>query len=95
MEAVTQTAHKATLGVVPQWNREMPTGSPAIKACPVDPTHPLRVVYFPSCASRAMGGPAREETQRLPLPQQTLSLLQKGGYAVILPEHAVIFRITR
>jgi D-lactate dehydrogenase len=87
MESVTQTAHKATLGVVPQWNREMPTGSPAIKASPVDPAHPLRVVYFPSCASRAMGGPAREETQRLPLPQQTLSLLQKGGYAVILPEH--------
>jgi D-lactate dehydrogenase len=87
METVTEAAHKATLNVVPQWNRETPTGAPAIKAEPIDPSAPLRVVYFPSCASRAMGGPAREETERQPLPQQTLSLLRKGGYAVILPEH--------
>jgi D-lactate dehydrogenase len=87
MESVTETAHKASLGHVPQWNREMPTGVPVLKAAPVAPTNPLLVVYFPSCASRAMSGPPREETERTPLPQQTLSLLEKSGYGVILPKN--------
>jgi len=87
MESVTRTAHQATLGIVPQWNREMPTGAPPIKATPANPAQPLRMVYFPSCASRAMGGPTRAETERQPLPEQTLSLLHKGGYAVILPDN--------
>ena len=86
MESVTHTAHTATLGLVPQWNREMPTGAPPLHTPPAEPFQTLRAVYFPSCASRAMGGPSREETHRQPLPQQTLSLLRKGGYAVILPE---------
>jgi D-lactate dehydrogenase len=86
MELITRAAHKATFGTVPLWNREMPTGAPAIQVAPVNPSRPLRMVYFPSCASRAMGGPPRGETHRQPLPQQTLSLLQKGGYTVILPD---------
>ncbi len=86
METVTAAAHTGTAGVVPQWNRAMPTGSPARSGCRRPrPADPLHVVYFPSCASRAMGGPAREETERRPLPQQTLSVLEKAGCAVILP----------
>ena len=86
MEAVTEAAHKGTLGLAPQWNRAMPTGPSALKAEVVDQANPLKVVYFPSCASRAMGGPAHDEAGRQALPQQTLSLLKKAGYAVILPE---------
>ncbi len=48
--------------------------------------NPLKVVYFPSCASRAMSGPAREDAERDPLPQKTMSLLKKAGYEVIFPE---------
>lgn len=86
MESATRIAHTATQGLVPQWNREMPTGAPALHVPPAEPFQTLRAVYFPSCASRAMGGPSREETYRQPLPQLTLNLLRKGGYAVILPE---------
>jgi len=85
METMAEAAHKGTLGAVPQWNRAMPTGAPAIKAEAGAGGQPLAMVYFPSCASRALGGPAREETERRGLPQQTLSVLTKAGCAVILP----------
>jgi D-lactate dehydrogenase len=87
METVTAAAHTGTAGVVPQWNRAMPTGSGKIKVQAASTADPLAMVYFPSCASRAMGGPAREESERRPLPQQTLSVLEKAGCAVILPDN--------
>lgn len=87
MQVVAAAMRKGSLDKLPLWNKEMPTGSPKLKPEQIDPNNPLKVVYFPSCASRAMGGPAREETQRDPLPQKTFSLLKKGGYAVILPEN--------
>ena len=86
MEKGSQVARTVSAHKVPLWNREMPIGAPAPSAAaPVDGEQPL-VVYFPSCASRAMGGPARDETHRTPLPQQTLAVLAKGGYGVILPD---------
>jgi len=87
MKTVTEAVHKGTGGVVPQWNRAMPTGSPKVKAEAATAGQTLSVVYFPSCASRAMGGPDREETERRALPQQTLSVLKKAGCTVILPEN--------
>jgi len=86
MEMASTLARKVTLDKLPLWNKEMPTGVPKIEAEPADGGNPLKVVYFPSCASRAMGGPAREDEEREPLPQKTQSLLKKAGYAVIYPE---------
>jgi D-lactate dehydrogenase len=86
METASTLARKVTLDKLPLWNIEMPTGVPKIEAEPADGGNPLKVVYFPSCASRAMGGPAREDEEREPLPQKTQSLLKKAGYAVIYPE---------
>ena len=86
METATSLARKATLDHLPLWNREMPSGVPQIKAEQVNGANPLKVVYFPSCASRAMSGPAREDVERDPLPQKTQSLLRKAGYEVIYPE---------
>lgn len=85
METASQLARKATLGKVPLWNREMPTAGGKIKVLPQNPDNPLQVVYFPSCASRSMGGPSRAETERVGLPEKTGSLLQKAGYSVIYP----------
>jgi D-lactate dehydrogenase len=87
METSTKLARTATLNKVPLWNREMPTGSPRIKAQPIDLSNPLKVVYFPSCASRAMGGPSRAESERQPLPDKTASLLKKAGYEIIYPDN--------
>ncbi|MEJ2058713.1 MAG: (Fe-S)-binding protein, partial [Desulfofustis sp.] len=86
METASKAARTATLNKLPLWNREMPTGSKKIKARPIDLSNPLKVVYFPSCAARAMGGPARTETERRDLPEITASLLKKGGYEIIYPD---------
>ncbi|MFW2365792.1 MAG: (Fe-S)-binding protein, partial [Desulforhopalus sp.] len=86
MEQSSRLARKATVNNLPLWNKEMPAGVAKIQPETIDATNPLKVVYFPSCASRAMSGPAREEHQREDLPQKTRSLLKKAGYEIIYPE---------
>lgn len=86
MQLASQTARTATGGKLPLWNKEMPSGVPKIKPEPVNPDNPLKVLYFPSCASRCMSGPAREETERDALPQKTASVLKKAGYEIIYPD---------
>ncbi len=86
METASAAARTATLNSLPLWNREMPTGSKRIKARPINLSNPLKVVYFPSCAARAMGGPARSESERRDLPEITAALLKKSGYEIIYPE---------
>ena len=83
--ATSELARKASLNSLPLWNREMPTGAPKIVLEPIDQANPLKVVYFPSCASRSMSGPAREDRERVALPQKTQSLLRKAGYEIIYP----------
>lgn len=87
MEAASGVARKATLDKLPLWNKEMPAGVPRIVPPPVNRDNPRKVVYFPSCASRAMSGPAREESERDALPQKTMSLLKKAGYEIIFPDN--------
>ncbi|MEE4134732.1 MAG: FAD-binding and (Fe-S)-binding domain-containing protein, partial [Desulforhopalus sp.] len=85
MESAAQRARQVTFAKLPLWNREMPSGSPKIESTPVNPASPLQVVYFPSCASRAMGGPARADEEREALPEKTRSLLVKAGYGIRYP----------
>ncbi len=87
LEKSSLLARKVTMNKLPLWNKEMPTAAPKIEVAPGDAANPLQVVYFPSCAARAMGGPAREDEQRDALPQKTGSLLKKAGYAIIYPEN--------
>ena len=87
MEAASGIARKATLDNLPLWNKEMPAGVPKIVPPAVNRDNPRKVVYFPSCASRAMSGPAREESERDALPQKTMSLLKKAGYEIIFPDN--------
>lgn len=85
MEIASTLARKATLDQLPLWNREMPSGVPKIATDTGSFGGELRVVYFPSCASRSMSGPAREDAERDALPVKTKSLLQKAGYELIYP----------
>ncbi len=87
MEGASKIARTATLDKLPLWNREMPTGSKKIKPRPINLSNPLKVVYFPSCASRAMGGPSRYDEERTDLPDKTAALLKKSGYEIIYPEN--------
>jgi D-lactate dehydrogenase len=86
MEQASSIARKLSFDTIPLWNKEMPAGVQKIKPKPIDLANPLKVVYFPSCASRAMGGPARAENERDGLPEKTASLLEKAGYAIIYPD---------
>ncbi len=86
METASSLARKAAFDTLPLWNREMPTDGGKIAPQPVAADNPLQVVYFPSCASRAMGGPSQAESERQGLPEKTGSLLAKASYAVIYPQ---------
>ncbi|MGW8194295.1 MAG: FAD-binding and (Fe-S)-binding domain-containing protein, partial [Desulforhopalus sp.] len=86
MENASGFARKATMNTLPLWNREMPSGVAKIKTEKSNGGSSLQVVYFPSCASRAMSGPAREEKERDDLPQKTRSLLKKAGCGIIYPD---------
>jgi len=86
METASTVARKITFNNLPLWNPEMPSGAPKIKPESVNSENELKVVYFPSCASRAMSGPARDDEEREALPQKTMSLLKKAGYQIIYPE---------
>ncbi len=86
-QAVCETTRKVSFDTIPLWNKEMPSGVKPIKKPLVDHNNPNKVVYFPSCASRCMSGPAREETEREDLPQKTMSLLKKAGYTIIFPDN--------
>jgi D-lactate dehydrogenase len=85
MESASRMAREASLKQLPLWNREMPTSAAKIVPSAAVSGNPLKVVYFPSCAARAMGGPSREEHVRISLPEKTGSLLQKAGYEIIYP----------
>jgi D-lactate dehydrogenase len=85
MEAACGAARTASLKKLPLWNREMPTAAARIIPAATVSGNPRKVVYFPSCAARAMGGPSRGEPERIALPEKTGSLLEKAGYEIIYP----------
>jgi len=75
-------------GLLPLWTRYTPTGSRKITRNIFPAGHPEApmVVYFPSCITRAMGGPSFGYQETDDLPAKMLSLLHKAGYTVIIPE---------
>jgi len=83
--SVNGIARKLSGNRIPLWNRYMPTAgalpAPEAEATPGRP----RVVYFASCASRAMG-PAKGDPESDALPVKTAALLRRAGFEVILPE---------
>lgn len=86
MEQISSLARKATVNSLPLWNKEMPTGGGKFIIKGDNPASAsLQVVYFPSCASRSMGGPALGEEERDTLPQKTRSLLRKAGCGIVYP----------
>lgn len=87
MESITNGLYKLFDGAFPLWTRYTPSGSKKIRRniFPVTPGSPM-VVYFPSCITRSMGGPAYGHDEREDVPSKMLSLLKKAGYTVLIPE---------
>ncbi|PSW21804.1 4Fe-4S ferredoxin [Photobacterium sanctipauli] len=84
---VTNGMRNLTKGATPQWIPELPqANSQDLKDLTAyQPQQVKKVVYMPSCASRNMGQQADATDQR-PLTEVTLSLLDKAGYEVIIPD---------
>ena len=85
MSGLTGGARKLSGGLIPLWSPYMP-GRGRLARLPrrSDVARP-RVVYFASCASRAMG-PARGDTERDPLSAKVASLFEKAGFQPVYPE---------
>lgn len=87
MEKASAIARKASFNRLPLWNPMMPCGGKSIHPLPGNGSDTDKVVYFPSCASRAMGGPSRNAPFREALPEKTASILEKAGYWIVYPEN--------
>jgi D-lactate dehydrogenase len=86
MSGLAGWARRVSGGLLPLWNPWMPKGGKTLRLSPdTIRTGQPRVVYFPSCVSRAMG-PAHGDKDSRPLNQAILSLLDKAGYQVLLPD---------
>ena len=81
MSALTGGARRLSGDRVPQWTPSMPRGSHWKPRPQADGRE--RVVYFPSCASRAMG-PARGDDVD-DLPAVTERVLRRAGYDIVFP----------
>ncbi|HXL00452.1 MAG TPA: (Fe-S)-binding protein, partial [Dysgonamonadaceae bacterium] len=88
MESITQGLYKVGDGIFPLWTRYVPTGSKKIERniFPAASAESPIVVYFPSCITRSMGGPAYGYDDCEDVPSKMLSLLKKAKYTVIIPE---------
>ena len=82
-------ARRVSADRLPLWNEAMPGRSRSIRQerSQKDQARGARpkVVYFPSCIVRSMGATPGDPDSRS-LHEAMLSLLDKGGYEVILPE---------
>ena len=69
---------------LPSWTPALP--QPVRQVPPLDQwqSGKPRVVYLPACISRTMG-PARSDSEQMPLIEKTRALLEKAGYEVVLP----------
>lgn len=77
-------AGRAISGEVPYWNPSFPKGGklPTVSAPKAGQE---TVVYFPACGGRTFG-PTPVDTDKRPLPEVVVTLLERAGYNVITPE---------
>lgn len=99
IEAITETARRASGKRVPRVSRALHHGSGAPKAredrqdprrtgfpVPIAQSGREKIVYFPACPSRMFGTPKTSHAL-LPTPEAMLALLERAGYDVVVPDH--------
>lgn len=87
--AVTEFGRLMSFNIVPHWLPTMPTGRQ--DKLPTGSLHPVgdgsrKVVYFPSCVVRGSGHAEAAPSARH-LTYETIELLEKAGYTVIIPRN--------
>jgi len=83
INSIGQIIHQRSFKKLPLWTAEYPTASQAVE----QPTMiaDKKVVYVSSCAGRSMGTQSAANDQRC-LSDVTISLLEKAGYQVLIPD---------
>ena len=84
---VAQTARSISGGMIPKWNKWLPSASAKVQKPRKTAETENCIVYFPSCISQTMG-PAKDDHDQRSLHQVMMSLLDKAGYTVIIPDDA-------
>ncbi|UYG04193.1 FAD-binding oxidoreductase [Halomonas sp. LR3S48] len=87
LSKVSGTITRVSGGKVPQWVPTLPKAAPVRVLSRKRTTDSVRdkVVYFPSCATRVFGA-AHGDGESRSIMEITLSLLEKAGFEVIVPE---------
>jgi D-lactate dehydrogenase len=86
MVGITQGLRSLSGNKMPLWNPCMPGAGKTPSPSQLKPGIAGRkVVYFPSCVSRTMGGAAPGDKDKRQLSQAMISLMEKAGYEVIFP----------
>lgn len=85
---LSQSLRKISKGKTPLWTAELPRANryPLEKHAANLPRRDKKVVYLPSCASRTMAQ-GNDALDPRPLTEVTLSLLNKAGFEVIIPNN--------
>jgi D-lactate dehydrogenase len=84
MVQLTRGARRASLGVLPQWNPQLPRPIRP-RLAPRSRGGELRVVYFPSCIARTFG-PPRGDRDAVAVHEAMQSLLEKARCDVAFPD---------
>ncbi|EME70362.1 FAD/FMN-containing dehydrogenase [Paramagnetospirillum caucaseum] len=83
MAAMANGLRKLSGGRTPKVGEHLPTGADFTP--PVNAQVGERVVYFPTCAGRAMG-PASGDPEKDSLPTVMTRVLQRAGFGVVMPD---------
>ncbi len=86
VQAITRFGRRLAPGTIPEWHAWMPTAATAPPTPAANPDAELTVVYVPSCATRTLG-PALRDTDRRSLPEVIITVLERAGIRVVLPDN--------
>jgi D-lactate dehydrogenase len=81
LEALSRTLTRMSGGRLPRWTPALPRPAARLRQTPGAGRDV--VVYLPSCAARTMGDTRQDRTESLP--EVTVRLLERAGYAVRIP----------
>lgn len=92
LAGMTGGVSRVSSGKVPKWTPSVPQAMPVkmvnnLRRMSTSPSNDARstVIYFPSCSSRVFGA-TKNDSEYRSLSEITLSLLDKAGFNVIVPE---------
>ncbi|WP_220128149.1 FAD-binding and (Fe-S)-binding domain-containing protein [Billgrantia kenyensis] len=87
LSRVSRGITQASGGRVPQWVPTLPKAAPVrvLRQASASGSGREKVVYFPSCATRVFGATHGDSESRS-IMEITLSLLDKAGFEVVVPE---------